>query len=305
MTTNRISHGLTLLIVLTAFGSAEVRAQVPVLPDAQYTAPVAWTEYKVPSQKISVMLPKLPVMRIDSNVCSQLEGRVYHAYANGVVYEFEWHARSDDDPPIYCRETTKFSRDLFTKRIADLKAQAWSYRESEATVAGRPAIVLQGTSSTASITKTRWLIWDKDRGLAVGVTYRSGSRVDEEALIGGLRLTSSTGQDIRKGADSTLGDPDPPLKAVGTGSSGIVVISKPRPSYTDKARHSNTQGTVVLRVTFLSNGGVGSISPTKELPDGLTEQAIAAARKIAFLPAIADGLPITVTKQVEYTFSIY
>jgi hypothetical protein len=43
----------------------------------------------------------------------------------------------------------------------------------------------------------------------------------------------------------------------------------------------------------------------KALSHGLTEQAIAAAKKIAFLPATADGKPYNVAKQIEYTFSIY
>jgi TonB family protein len=65
------------------------------------------------------------------------------------------------------------------------------------------------------------------------------------------------------------------------------------------------QGTVILRVTFLASGQVGSISPVKGLPNGLTEQAIAAARSIRFEPAKNNGVAQTVTKQVEYTFSIY
>jgi TonB family protein len=60
-----------------------------------------------------------------------------------------------------------------------------------------------------------------------------------------------------------------------------------------------------LRVVFLSTGEIGSIAPVTALPDGLTEQAIAAARQIKFTPAMRNGTPITVTKLVEYSFSIY
>lgn len=100
------------------------------------------------------------------------------------------------------------------------------------------------------------------------------------------------------------GPPPPPARPAGV-TQGIKILSKPRPGYTDSARQANIQGTVILRVTFLGSGGIGSISTVKGLPNGLTEQAIAAARRINFEPAKRDGVGQTVTKQIEYTFSIY
>lgn len=85
----------------------------------------------------------------------------------------------------------------------------------------------------------------------------------------------------------------------------LRIVSKPRPQYTDLARQNNTQGTVVLRVTFLASGNIGSVNTVKELPDGLTEEAIEAARRIKFKPVIKDGQPVSITRSVEYTFSIY
>jgi len=95
----------------------------------------------------------------------------------------------------------------------------------------------------------------------------------------------------------------PPARSVVTQK--LSITGKPRPGYTDSARQANIQGTVILRVTFLGSGQIGSISPVKGLPNGLTEQAIAAARRISFQPQMANGVPQTVTKQIEYTFSIY
>ena len=76
-------------------------------------------------------------------------------------------------------------------------------------------------------------------------------------------------------------------------------------NYTDLARRNEIQGEVLLRVTFLANGGIGSISVVSSLPYGLTEQAIAAAKKITFLPARKNGKKYAVVKTVQYTFSIY
>ena len=85
----------------------------------------------------------------------------------------------------------------------------------------------------------------------------------------------------------------------------LQIISKPRPNYTDAARQNQVQGTVSLRVTFKANGEIGSISSVNNLPNGLTEQAISAAREIKFEPAEKDGIPQTVTKQVQYSFMLY
>lgn len=86
---------------------------------------------------------------------------------------------------------------------------------------------------------------------------------------------------------------------------GLQILSKPRPSYTDVARQNGIEGLVILRITFLASGQIGSISPVSALPFGLTEQSIAAARNLRFIPAIKDGQYVTVSKQVQYVFTIY
>ena len=114
-------------------------------------------------------------------------------------------------------------------------------------------------------------------------------------------LGDGVGNGTGSGVD---GVPPPPLRPVGV-TQGLKIISKPRPGYTDAARQANVQGTVLLRVVFLASGQIGSISPVKGLPNGLTEQAIAAAHRIAFEPAKTNGIAQSVTKQIEYSFSIY
>lgn len=85
----------------------------------------------------------------------------------------------------------------------------------------------------------------------------------------------------------------------------LQVISKPRAEYTDVARQNNVQGIVTLRVTFLANGQIGNISVVSGLPYGLTEHAVSAAKRIRFTPQRKDGRPISVTKSVQYNFTIY
>jgi TonB family protein len=83
------------------------------------------------------------------------------------------------------------------------------------------------------------------------------------------------------------------------------IVSKPKPVYTEDARKNQVQGTVVLRVVLKFDGTIGNVSVVTGLPDGLTERAIAAARNIKFTPAQKDGVPVSVSAQVEYFFSLY
>jgi TonB family protein len=85
----------------------------------------------------------------------------------------------------------------------------------------------------------------------------------------------------------------------------IVILSKPRPIYSNDARSNGVQGTVILSVTFESDGTIGAIGVVKGLELGLTEAAMDAVRKITFTPARQNGNPVTVRKQLSYSFSIY
>ena len=83
------------------------------------------------------------------------------------------------------------------------------------------------------------------------------------------------------------------------------VLSKPEPSYSSKARNNDVTGTVVLRCIFSFDGRIRRILVVRGLPDGLTERAIEAARKIKFIPATKDGKPVSMWMQLEYNFNLY
>lgn len=86
---------------------------------------------------------------------------------------------------------------------------------------------------------------------------------------------------------------------------GLKIISKPRANYTDLARSNDTQGKVKIAVEFNKNGETKWIFIIQALPNGLTEQTIAAIRKIKFEPAQKDGNPISVIKILTYGFTLY
>ncbi len=85
----------------------------------------------------------------------------------------------------------------------------------------------------------------------------------------------------------------------------LVILTKPSPAYTDKARRSNTQGTIVLRLIFGRDGHIRKINVVKSLDYGLVEKTIEAARRIRFLPQETDGKPQEVIKTIQYNFTIY
>lgn len=83
------------------------------------------------------------------------------------------------------------------------------------------------------------------------------------------------------------------------------LISKPEPVYTQVARKQQVTGTVVLRCVFASDGTVKHILIVQALPSGLTEQSIAAAKKIKFTPATINGKPVSMWMQLEYNYNLY
>lgn len=86
---------------------------------------------------------------------------------------------------------------------------------------------------------------------------------------------------------------------------GVKIISKPRAIYTDIARQNKVQGKVILNVTFNKDGSIGDVKVVRGLPDGLSENAVEAAKKIRFEPQTRNGKPVTVAKNIEYNFTIY
>lgn len=86
--------------------------------------------------------------------------------------------------------------------------------------------------------------------------------------------------------------------------SPVSGFKKPHPHYTDMARQSYTTGLVKLAVELGSDGKIGFISVLQALPNGLTEESIAAARSITFTPAVKKGKPVRTVAIIEYTFDI-
>jgi TonB family protein len=90
-----------------------------------------------------------------------------------------------------------------------------------------------------------------------------------------------------------------------TASLRPTITHREKAKYTEEARQNKVQGTVVLQVVFHANGSITDIRVVRGLPDGLTEKAIEAARKIRFNPAVKNGSPVSVRGTLEFSFNLY
>jgi len=305
----------------------------------KYSSPVNWVNYSLESIKVSFSMPKLPVAINDSNHCRGEHAFSYGSYAEGVVYAVRITRKID--VPAFCREKKEFDKTNFENRVAYLKNLPSSALKERQTKKANEVILENNDEIHKFINDSkndRWFeLWviGADENKPQVKTFLNSLKTGKNA--GGI--------EIGNGAERTLGDEiiqevvkkeeivrkendKPVLQGQGNGSgpgdgAGSTVIQKqqtlsnnsngtavriavkPRANYTDGARRSETQGKVLLRVTFLANGGIGAISVISGLADGLTEQAIAAAMRIVFIPAQRNGVRYSVTKPVEYTFNIY
>jgi TonB family protein len=137
----------------------------------------------------------------------------------------------------------------------------------------------------------------------------AGTTGSGQALGAGKSGSSGQGSGIGTGFGSGRGNSNgasvPENHQVKGASSALRILSKAKPGFTEFARAYDMSGHVLLRVTFLKSGEIGSVSVIQGLPFGLTQAAINAAKRLTFEPAMIDGSPITVTKSVDYSFTLY
>jgi TonB family protein len=288
-----------------------------------YSVPAKWELYSVKSKNVSFLMPRLPVVIEQGDRCRGEESRNYAAYNEGVVYVLK--ITSKVKAYEFCSPRKEFDESNFQDRVKFVKSELKDPAKSENNIAPDSVIKLVGKTSTNKVIK---LINDyKNKRWFELSVYGADETKDEvnKFLASFTTDKSTTGIDIREGAERVFGDDAASIieefkferngktetgkrtlvKIEDKTERGVIIILKTRANYTEAARQTQTQGKVVLRVTFQANGAIGDISVIAGLSNGLTEEAIKAARKILFIPAQRDGARYSVTKPVEYTFTIY
>jgi TonB family protein len=327
---NRILFSLVLIIVLGCSILAQSIAK---------SALVKWETYRVNEREVSLLLPKMPVKIKEQNICSQQTIEKFVVYAEGAVFGLNIVSKLNENTPFFCPSPRKFDEKSFQFRLDEIKTLK-GFSESKSVKIGDLSLQFIKTDVA-----NYWLLNDFKNNKwtelwTVNADEGSKTVVD---FVNSLRLTKDKrGIEIGDGSEITLGDSLPVSEAtikaentqksspesdseLGSGSASsnstkpnekiepkqdvqvtpIRLVLKPTPRYTDVARQNGVQGTVTLRITLLSNGGIGGISLVEGLPFGITEQAIAAAKKISFIPAQRNGVRLSVTKTFQYRFAIY
>src|SRR5687767_13386772 len=142
----------------------------------------------------------------------------------------------------------------------------------------------------------------------------TNSKVDGPAIVAELKVDDLRTSEIVKAAlerkqtepidvDITPLSEEPEDEVVYTRP--VILAFRQRPTYTERARTDNVQGSILARVLFKANGNIGKITIIKGLPSGLNDQVVQAAKAIKFVPAEINGKPVDAERTIEYTFEIY
>jgi len=287
--------------------------------DEKYSVPAKWESYSAREKNVSFLMPRLPVVIEQSESCRGEQSHDYAAYTDGAAYVVR--ITSKVKPPDYCDRKRNFDENNFSDRIKDVKTEFRDDSKTEGKISEEAVIKITGSGKIVKLVNDyknkRWFefaVYGADEKKDAVKNFLAALKTDETAA----------GINIGQGAERTYGDDSGVTEEVKIERDGkpetvkkllvkiedqsaipIRVILKPRASYTEAARRSSVQGRVVLRATFKANGGVGDISVIVGLGSGLTEEAIKAAQKIVFIPAQRDGRRYSVSKPVEYSFTIY
>jgi protein TonB len=82
------------------------------------------------------------------------------------------------------------------------------------------------------------------------------------------------------------------------------ILDRTEPRYTELARRSNVQGTVIVEAVIDEQGRVRDVKVLKGLPLGLDQSAVDAVRRWLFRPAMMGDRPVKVFYSLTVTFRI-
>lgn len=145
--------------------------------------------------------------------------------------------------------------------------------------------------------------------------WRSSANTDSLGNRGGKGIGQGEGDGYSNGKDKNVGGGNALFTGNNPSGAGEVqtmtrdlrptIIFRARAKYTELARQNKVQGSVILSVIYGADGSIRDIRVQRGLPDGLTEEAIAAVRQIRFNPATREGRPVSVRGNIEYNFTLY
>jgi len=275
---------------------------VAIDASAQQSAnqPLPWKRYTIRREEFSVMLPAPPAMASRKVMAMQLaKERQQHtlgAYADGLAFT------------VLCVENSNPSESLDDYLEREIFTHAGWERSSEKEltlkgVKGKQYIAPNKIPGTMQIFATRNHIC---RFHAFGATMDDAriqqffSSVTLGATNSGIEVKEESGASY----DSTTQENANAFTMKEVDRRPFIAF-KPEPGYTEEARQNALTGSVLLKAIFTADGAVTNIMVASGLPYGLEENAIEAAKKIKFIPAMKDGKFVSTWMRLEYNFNLY
>lgn len=295
----------------------------------------SWERYAFQERTFSAVLPKLPVRLGENNYEHSEETVRFGAYSNGVAYVVSYSQEAKDNPLKKFQPVEPFSEQNFKIRLEKIRAEFKAIKdkndESESTSNGWQVVQFAGDKTIYKL----YFNPKKNNWIELLAVRPNDSRTEADNFIASLKIEKkSQGKEVGDGANKVIGDSQPsgdyeiagaaapfknpekssdtpknhsesPNSAPGIEITNLRIVLKGRANYTEEARKNMIAGTVRVRATFSSTGEVTSVQPISGLAYGLTEQAMAAARRILFVPEKRNGQRISLNRTIEYNFSLY
>jgi hypothetical protein len=288
---------LAWLALAATAGMAQPQVASPVLQPRQAELS-EWKRYTVDGERFSVTLPTVPAMTTFKTLIWDIRRtqrqRNIGAYADGAVYTVHVFENVGN------RSLTEFIRDRNKHGRWDGSSETGvtvgEIKGEQLTSRGKPV------NETAQFFVTEGRLYEfsvvgndpEDEG-----TTQFFSSIVFGKKVEGIKISDGEGMPF-----ST-----PNCDVIAGGGREVDrrvrVVMKPEPTYTELARQKQTVGRVVVKAVFSCNGGIGEIRVIEELPNGLTNQSIAALKKLKFVPAVKNGKYVSMWMQLEYNFNLY
>jgi len=257
-------------------------------------APSNWKKYTVKDEDFAVSLPTIPAMTTSKNSQPRLRKarleRELKTSLDGVVYSIGVF-----DNPNPKQSLDEFVAEQNSNSAYDVSAERNLTIDG---VAGKEYLSREKPGVAQFFATERRLY--RFAAIGAGTDNEAVKKFFSSIMLGkhvygievsdgpGMPLESETGDRIFKGSEV---DTKPRITA------------KPEPQYTQNAIQNKTRGTVVLLVVLHKTGIINNIQVVKGLPNGLTEVAIEAAKKVKFTPAVKDDKYVSMWMTLEYNFN--
>jgi TonB family protein len=284
------------VILITTGAWGQERGIGPGRP--QPSNPLTWSRYTVKGEEFSVTLPALPAMttikKVQTPTGKTRVERQLNVSEGGVLYivdVFENPKPRQSLEEFIAEQSARSGHDPATERNVTLNG-----------IAGK-----EYSSGNKTPSATVQFLATERRLYRFAASGAAAEDARVKQFFSSIVLSKKTeGIKVSDGPGNSL-DPATAEK-IFTGrevDAKARLTKRPQPNYTEKARQELTAGVVVLKVVFSATGKVTNIRVVSGLPNGLTERAIVAARKIEFIPAMKDGKYVSMWMQLEYNFNLY